>query len=279
MKRDGFANVRIHQIEKRFLRPASLTQSLSQGENEGSHLGRHGPLLRGKHQPARQYFRPSLFAFLRDLRLNNNRQWFLANRARYESAVRNPMLEFIGDFGPRLRSISRHYVADPRPIGGSMFRIHRDVRFSSDKSPYKTNAGANFHHAAAKDVHAPGFYLHLAPGEVFVASGVWKPDDKARTKIRDAIMARPRAWIRAKSSPGFKAMCLVDGERFRRPPLGCDSTHPLIDDLKLKDFLAITTLSEEVACSSEFIDRFQRTCEAAAPFVRFLTTALDLPWV
>lgn len=81
----------------------------------------------------RRYFGPALFAFLRDLEVNNNRQWFLANKARYESAVRDPRLEFIADFGRRLRGISRHYVADPRPIGGSMFRIHRDVRFSSDK--------------------------------------------------------------------------------------------------------------------------------------------------
>lgn len=227
----------------------------------------------------KRYFRPSLFAFLRDLRANNNRQWFLANRTRYESAVRDPLLEFIADFGPRLRGISRRYAADPRPLGGSMFRIYRDVRFSSDKSPYKTNAGAQFRHVAAKDVHAPGFYLHLSPEEVFIASGVWKPDDKARTMIREAIIARPGAWRRAKSSPAFKATCVVEGDRFRRPPRGCDPNHPLIEDLKLKDFLAWTTLSEEVACSSDFIDRFQTSCEAAAPFVRFLTTALELPWV
>ena len=81
---------------------------------------------------AKQYFRPSLFAFLRELQVNNNRQWFLENKGRYQSAVRDPMLEFIADFGPRLRTISRQYVADPRPIGGSMFRIYRDVRFSSN---------------------------------------------------------------------------------------------------------------------------------------------------
>jgi uncharacterized protein (TIGR02453 family) len=142
-----------------------------------------------------------------------------------------------------------------------------------------TNAGANFHHAAAKDVHTPGFYLHLAPEEVFVACGVWKPTSEARTKIRDAITASPRAWIRAKSSPAFKAVCVVEGDRFRRPPLGCDSNQPLIEDLKLRDFLAMTTSSEEVACSPRFMDRFQAACEAAAPFVHFLTTALDLTWV
>ena len=226
----------------------------------------------------KRYFGPSLFDFFRDLQANNNRQWFLANKARYESAVHDPMLRFIADFGPRLRRISRHYVADPRPIGGSMFRIYRDVRFSSDKRPYKTNAGANFRHAAAKDVHAPGFYLHLAPGEVFAASGVWQPDSKTGARIRDAIVARPQVWTRAKSSPAFKAHCVVSGDRLQRAPLGCDPKHPLIEDLKLKDFLAMTTFSEDDACSPDFIDRFQKACHAAAPFMRFLTTGLDLPW-
>jgi uncharacterized protein (TIGR02453 family) len=227
---------------------------------------------------AKQYFGPLLFAFLRELQANNNRVWFLANKARYESAVRDPMLQFIADFGPRLHRISRHYIADPRPIGGSIFRIYRDVRFSSDKSPYKTNVGANFHHASAKDVHAPGFYLHLAPGEVFVANGVWKPDSKTASRIRDAIVAGPQAWTRAKSSQAFKAHCVVGGDRLRRAPISYDPKHPLIEDLKLKDFLAMTTLSEADACSSDFIDRFQKACTAAAPFMRFLTTALDLPW-
>jgi len=152
----------------------------------------------------RRYFRRSLFAFFRDLRATNNRQWFLANRTRYESAVCAPLLKFIADFGPQLRSISRRYVADPRPIGGSMFRTYRDVRFSSDQSTYKTNAGAQFRHVAAKDVHAPGFYLHLSPRKVCIASGVWEPDGQARTMIRDAIITRPQAWRRGKS-PAFKA--------------------------------------------------------------------------
>src|SRR5262249_45207452 len=198
---------------------------------------------------------------------------------RYESAVRDPLLEFIADFGPRLRGISRRYAADPRPIGGALFCIFRGVGFFSVKRPHKNKDGAQFPPLAAKERHGPGFYLHLSPGEVFIASGVWKPDDQARTMIRDAIITRPQAWRRAKSSPAFKATCVVDGDRFRRPPRGCDPNHLLIEDLKLKDFLAWTTWSEEVACFPDFIDRFQAACEAAAPFVRFLTTALDLPWV
>src|ERR1700688_2958630 len=96
------------------------------------------------------HFKPGFFQFFRELESNNRREWFQANKSRFESEVRDPMLRFIEDFAPHLRAINRHYYADPRPVGGSMFRIYRDVRFSKDKSPYKTNAGMFFHHAAGR---------------------------------------------------------------------------------------------------------------------------------
>jgi uncharacterized protein (TIGR02453 family) len=142
------------------------------------------------------HFTPALFGFLRDLEHNNDRDWFAANKARYVAEVRDPMLDFIAGFAPHLESISTRYVADPRANGGSLFRIHRDVRFAKDKRPYKTNAGAHFRHEAARDAHAPGFYLHLEPGGVFAASGVWHPDGPALAKIRDAIAGDAGAWRR-----------------------------------------------------------------------------------
>ena len=125
------------------------------------------------------HFDVALFAFLEALRSNNNRAWFQAHKQRYEREVRAPMLRFIGDVGPHLWQISPRFVADARPNGRSPFRVHRDVRFAHDKRPYKTNAGAHFRHEAGRDAHAPGFYLHLEPGRVFVASGVWHPDRHA----------------------------------------------------------------------------------------------------
>ena len=104
-------------------------------------------------------FDKALFDFLRELADNNDREWFADNKARYVAEVRDPMLDFIADFGPDLHKISARYVADPRANGGSLFRIHRDVRFAKDKRPYKTNAGAHFRHEAARNAHAPGFYL------------------------------------------------------------------------------------------------------------------------
>ncbi|MGH8875660.1 MAG: DUF2461 domain-containing protein, partial [Acidimicrobiia bacterium] len=121
-------------------------------------------------------FSPALFSFLRDLEANNEREWFKANKDRYERHVKEPALQFVADIAPHLRRISTHLVADPRPAGGSLFRIQRDTRFSKDKSPYKTYVGIRFGHEAGGDVHAPGFYLHLEPGSCYFGMGVWQPD-------------------------------------------------------------------------------------------------------
>ena len=121
------------------------------------------------------YFQEGLFTFLKELRANNDREWFAANRERYETQVREPFVRFISDFEPILHQISPHFRADPRPSGGSLFRIYRDTRFSKDKSPYKTAAAAHFPHERGRDVHAPGYYLHLEPGSVFAGAGLWRP--------------------------------------------------------------------------------------------------------
>jgi len=90
----------------------------------------------------KSYFTPAVFKFLKELKKNNNRPWFQANKERYEKIVRNPLLDFIGDLGPHLRKISPHIVVDNSPSGGSMFRIYRDTRFAKDKTPYKTHVAA-----------------------------------------------------------------------------------------------------------------------------------------
>src|SRR5215475_9583583 len=142
-------------------------------------------------------FDPEFFRFLAELAENNDRDWFAANKDRYEAEVLEPALAFIEDFGYRLTEISPHMRADPRRMGGSLFRIYRDTRFSKDKTPYKTHTGMHFRHVAAKDVHAPGYYLHLAPDSVFAGAGIWRPDTQTCNKIREAIVAKPRAWREA----------------------------------------------------------------------------------
>jgi uncharacterized protein (TIGR02453 family) len=224
------------------------------------------------------YIAPKLFAFFRELRENNNREWFQANKDRYEEQVREPLLQFIADFGLRLAEISPHYVADTRRSGGSLFRIYRDVRFSKDKTPYKTGAGIQFRHESGKDVHAPGFYLHLEPDSVFTGGGIWKPDTQTLTKVRDAIVEDPSGWQAAISDEAFSSIYKLEGESLKRAPKGYDPDHPLIEDLKRKDFVAGQPLTEADACALDFIDRFAESCRAAAPFIEFLTRAVGLPW-
>lgn len=224
------------------------------------------------------YITPELFTFFRELQENNNREWFQTNKERYEKQVREPLLEFITDFGLRLAEISPHYVADARKSGGSLFRINRDIRFSKDKSPYKTQAGVQFRHESGKDAHAPGFYLHLEPGGVFGGVGLWHPDTQTLNKIRDKIVAAPEKWERIKADEAFTSLFTLEGDSLKRAPKGYDPDHPLIEDLRRKDFIAVTPFSEDETCQPAFIERFAETCHTAAPFVGFLTTAIGLPF-
>ena len=226
----------------------------------------------------RSYVTRELFQFFRDLEKHNHRDWFQKNKPRYERTVRDPLLELVSEVGPHLEKISPHLVADPRPVGGALFRIHRDVRFSKDKTPYKTHAGLRFPHEDGKNVHAPGYYLHLEPGSVFVGSGIWHPDPPTLARVRDAIVADPKAWKRAISGKAFRASCRLGGDSLKRPPKGYDPDHPLIEDLKRKDFIAYAELSEAEACRPDFVNRFTGACRTMKPLVGFLSRAVGIAW-
>jgi uncharacterized protein (TIGR02453 family) len=228
--------------------------------------------------PTQPHFTPALFDFLTELEAHNTRDWFHANTSRYREVVQEPMLRFISDFSGPLARISRHFVADPRPVGGSMFRIHRDVRFSRDKRPYKTHAGAQFRHRAGKDVHAPGFYLHLEPGRVFVGTGLWRPPGATLAAVRAAIDAAPRRWREVVGDPGFAVRHRLSGATLRRAPRGYPADHPLIDDLKRTDFVSVVELSESEAVSPDFLVRVTQACREAGGFMRFLTEAVGLEY-
>jgi uncharacterized protein (TIGR02453 family) len=231
-----------------------------------------------KKKTATSHFTPELFRFLRALERNNNRDWFEKSKPRYLEFVRDPMLQFIEDFAPRLHTITPYLIADPSPAGGSMFRIYRDVRFSKDKSPYKTAATAQFRHERGRDVHTAGFYLHLGLDGVYVGTGIWHPDGKTLTKIRRAISGDPKSWQRITSSKTFRKHFRLGGESLVRAPKGHDPDHPLIEDLKRKDYVTMTQLSEKAACSGNFMDRFTEICRSSSPFMKFLTEAVGLEW-
>ena len=224
------------------------------------------------------HFTPALFEFLSELADNNNREWFQDNKSRYERDVRDALVQFVSDFGDRLREISPYMVADPRLSGGSIFRIYRDVRFSKDKSPYKTNAGMHFRHEVGRDVHGPGLYLHLQPGQVFAAAGIWRPNSATVGKIRGAIVANPDRWKGIVTEARFSSIYTLDGESLKRAPRGVDPDHPLIEHLKLKSFAATTSFTQEEACSADFIDSYADTCKIASPFAEFLTASVGLDW-
>lgn len=224
-------------------------------------------------------FGEALFTFLRDLAANNDRDWFKANKARYEAEVKAPLLSFINAFAPKLEKLGPCFVADSRPSGGSMFRIYRDTRFSKDKSPYKTHAAVHFRHRAGKDVHAPGFYLHLEPDNVFMGAGLWRPEPKVATAIRDGILEHPEAWKKATRRKAFTDRFELSGESLKRKPKNVeDDDHPWMEDLKRKDFIAVQNFEPGAALEGSFLATFSASCKTAAPFMRFLTDAIGLDY-
>ncbi len=219
-------------------------------------------------------FPSDYFQFFRDLGANNNREWFQASKDRYKASVQQPLMAFIEAMDVPLGRVSECFLADPRPVGGSMFRIYRDVRFSKDKSPYKEHGACQFRHMAGKDAHAPGFYVHLAPGEVFFGGGIWMPPSPVLRRVREAIAERSDRWLEIIGARTFrKRFGEVRGDALKRPPQGFDPEHPAIEDLKRKSFFAMAEADEKTACSAGFVREVARSFEALAPFMELLTEA------
>lgn len=225
---------------------------------------------------ATTYFSAATFTFLRALARNNNRSWFIANKARYERDVREPYLQLIADLQAPLAKISTHYVADPRRQGGSLFRIHRDIRYSNDKTPYKIWAGARFAHERRREIEAPSFYLHLQPGDCFAGGGIWNPESATLKQIRNFLADNPAAWKRAAHTRAFRERFEFWGETLKRPPAGFDPAHELIEDLKRKHYAAGHDFPEALACSDELQPLLIDTFKRIAPLIDYLCAALDL---
>ncbi len=225
---------------------------------------------------ATAYFNNDLFRFLAELAAHNNRDWFLAHKERYEESVRDPFLRFVTDLAPRLKKISPQFVADPRPVGGSMMRIYRDTRFSKDKSPYKTAVMAHFGHAHGGDGATPAFFLRLRPKESSVGAGIWQPEPAALKQIRDAIVDDEKQWQKIRSGRQLGRGCAMAGESLKRPPAGFAADHPYIEDLKRKDFAVTTPLDDKRVASAAFMDDVTDAFAQAAPFLKFLTGAIGL---
>ncbi len=218
--------------------------------------------------------------FLVDLSLNNNREWFDINRQRYEDEVREPAFALIRALEPELHAVSPHFTAIPKKTGGSLMRVFRDTRFAADKTPYKTNVGIQFRHEAGKDVHAPGFYLHLSLDGCFVAAGMWGPDSKALRAIRDAIDQRSEAYLAARDDAAFREVFSFGshGDSLKTAPRGFAKDHPLVEDLRLKHHIATRDVEPEWFFGEEGVRNVAASMRSASAYVRFLTESVELPF-
>lgn len=221
-------------------------------------------------------FPADAITFLQQLSHHNQRDWFQENKDRYESLVRTPALEFIDAMSPELNKISNQFNAIAKKSGGSLMRVYRDTRFSTDKTPYKTNIGIQFRHVLGKDVHAPGFYLHIEPDACFLGAGIWHPESKTLAKIRDFIADNPAAWQKALEHKPFKRAFELAGDALKRPPRGYPADHPLIEDLKRKDFIAIRSFDSKKIEAANFIGFVRKGFADTEPFMRYLCTAVEV---
>ena len=218
------------------------------------------------------------FQFLRDLKTHNDRKWFEAHRESFETHVKRPMLELLEELAPGFGSVSRHIVVDPRPVGGSLMRIHRDIRFSKDKTPYKTHMAAMLAHSSGKDSSAPAFYLHVEPGATLFGGGVWHPDSTALKKVRDRIARDPAGWRKATAPVTEEKPWELIGSSLKRPPAGYDPAHPFIEDLKRKDFGAAVRFTDPQVLTPKFTDSIVAAAKRMMPFMMFLAKAIESPF-
>ena len=223
------------------------------------------------------YFSDASFKFLRGLARHNDKTWFNAHKAQYEDHVRQPFLRLLTDLQPDLAAVSLHFRSDPKTVGGSLFRIYRDARFSNDKSPYKSWQGARLFHERHKQVPAPSFYLHLQPGECFVGAGLWHPEPDTQRRVRQFILDNPGSWKKAAHDAPFRRRFeFEESEKLVRPPRGFPTDFAFIEDLKHRNFVLWRSLDDATMTGPRLRQTVAGDLKALGPFVDYLCAALDL---
>lgn len=234
--------------------------------------------MKPKSTPTFCAFPKALFGFLSELGENNQRDWFNANKSRYEQDVLQPSLQFIEAMRKPLARISPFLTAVPKRVGGSMMRIYRDTRFSRDKVPFKTNVGIHFRHELGKDIHAPGLYVHLEPDNCFLAAGMWMPPAEPLAMIRNSIGERSQAWKKAKEDKRLVARYKPLGERLKTAPRGFDRDHPMIEDIKCKSFAVMAPVKQSELTSNDCLLIVAEVLRDSRPLMRFLCESLQIPF-
>ncbi len=223
------------------------------------------------------YFSDRTFKFLRGLARHNERAWFQEHRPDYEEYVRAPFLQLLLDLQPALAKVSEHYRSDPKPVGGSLFRLHRDTRFAHDKTPYKRWQGARLYHARGRQIEAPSFYLHVEPAACFIGAGLWHPQPTTQRMVRQFIFDNPGSWKAAAYAPRFQRRYDIQGsEKLVRPPRGFPAEFEFIEDLKHRNFVAVRKIDDAELLGPKLRQTLEKALRELAPFVDYLCAALDL---
>lgn len=226
-------------------------------------------------------FTPAALQLFRGLAANNKKEWFEAHRDDYEKYVREPMRELISEMDARLAKFAPEIGGDPKR---SMFRINRDIRFSSDKSPYKTNAGCWFNHRSATrkvgseaNEGSAGYYFHFQPGESFIGGGVWMPPRPQLNKIRDAINEKPKLFLAMVRALPKRFEGLTDERALKRMPRGYSEDHPAAQYLRFQSFTTGRALTDAQITSTKLPSLLAKEYEALLPLVRWINSAFGLP--
>jgi uncharacterized protein (TIGR02453 family) len=214
-------------------------------------------------------FRPEAIQFLADLAANNERDWFNPRKAEYERLLKGPLEALCVALDERFREHGIPLGADP---ARSPFRIYRDVRFSKDKSPYKTNLGASFPWSGEGESR-PGGYFHLSPGEIFVGGGMWHAEPARLAAFRSLVDREPGRVHGILDEPRYAAMFgPLIGNQLSRVPKGYAADHPDAELLKLKDIGFGRSLADRDVGSAELVDLIADTLEVGVPLLRLLAT-------
>jgi len=223
-------------------------------------------------------FTAETLRFFKQLAAHNNKEWFEAHRDDYENNVREPMRDLVEELDVRFARFAPEIGGDPKR---SMFRINRDIRFSKDKSPYKTNAGCWFHHrSASRKVGSEaaegsaGFYFHLQPGKSFIGAGVWMPPRPQLNKLRSAIAEKPEGFVRMVQSLPKRFGGVSDEGALKRMPRGYSEDHPAAKWLRYQSFTSGRTLTDTQVTSTSLASFLAKDYEALLPLVRWLNSAL-----
>lgn len=223
--------------------------------------------------PPFEGFSKEFIKFLKQLKRNNNREWFEKNKEEFERNVKTPMLSFIAALQPHFTQFASEFDLNPKR---SIFRIYRDIRFSSDKTPYKTHIAAHFVlRGMPKGFIGSGYYIQIEPGEFFVGGGIYLPNNNQLKKIRNAIAVQGKEFISIIENRKFKKRFSPFGwSKLQRVPKGYDESHPMADWLKYKQFFVGVSLSESKCYSKSLVNEVADICDEASPLVRFLNNSL-----